>query len=155
MRKKEVVSMKKDNSEIAPPNILLEDGKGDIDELDNEQRLSLSESSSLKKHKHEFSKTLCVIAVIIFTIVAIYAIVAYYYLMRLAIELQSSITPDASLPIAGITSILAAVLSYCLYQGALKTSLNKNKLTVDDNGVIKPILQDIILKDGDENHCEN
>jgi len=135
--------------EILPPDIVAEDGKGIIE--DDKQPESTVTDKTHVKHKTEFSKKLCIAAVIIFTGVAIYSILAYYYLMRLAIETQSPVTPDASLPIAGITSILAAVLSYCLYQGALKTSLNKNKLSINDEGIIKPILQDIIFKEEDNN----
>jgi len=100
-----------------------------------------------RKKGIEFSKALCISAVIIFTLVAIFSIMDYYALMRLAIKSGSGVTPDASLPIAAITSILAAVLSYCLYQGSLKASLNKNKLTIDDNGIVKPLMENWIKDD--------
>jgi len=95
------------------------------------------------KKKIEFSKILSVIVIGILTGVAIYSIVEYYVLLEKAIENDSPVMLDAALPIASITSILAVVLSYCLYQGLLKSSLNKHKLSIGEDGIIRPLLENL------------
>ena len=95
------------------------------------------------KKKIEFSKILSVIVIGILTGVAIYSIVEYYVLLEKAIENDSPVMLDAALPIASVTSILAVVLSYCLYQGLLKSSLNKHKLSIGEDGVIRPLLENL------------
>ena len=95
------------------------------------------------KKKVEFSKVLSAVVVAILTGVAIYSIVEYYILLEKAIETDSTMMLDASLPIASITSILAVVLSYCLYQGLLKNSLNKHNLSIGEDGIIRPLLENL------------
>lgn len=82
--------------------------------------------------KQEFSKLLCGIASVGLACVGIWMIWRYYYLVELAVEMGSSSLPDASLPIAGITSIIVPIISYLSYQFSLKNSRNKYK--VDENG---------------------
>lgn len=101
-----------------------------------------------KKSKIEFSKVLTVAIVIIVGAIGVWSIIKYYLLIELAIINDSSVLPDVSLPVACITTILGALLSYALYQGSLKISLNRNKLTIDD-GIVKPIY-DKFLEDDDE-----
>ena len=85
-----------------------------------------------KSNKKEFSKMMCVVAFVIFLLLGAWMIYRYYDLMSVAIVNDSSITPDASLPIAGITFIFAPILSYLTYQAGLKNS--RNKYGVDENG---------------------
>jgi len=133
--------------EILAPDILNEDCRGE--EIVAPEKKDVQAG---KVFNIEFSKLMCIVAVVVFTLVAIYSIGEYYVLVKMAIENDCSVLPDASLPIAGITGILAAVLSYCLYQGGLKASLNKNKLTIGEDGVIKPIIENIIKNcDDDDN----
>ena len=101
-----------------------------------------------KKSNFEFSKALTVAIVVIMASIGIWSIIKYYVLVELAINNESSVLPDVSLPVACITTILGALLSYALYQGSLKISLNRNKLTIDD-GVVKPIY-DRFLEDDEE-----
>jgi len=89
--------------------------------------------------KIEFSKILVMAAIIVLFAIGVWSIIYYYALAELAIENDVSVLPDSAIPIACITTILGAILSYCLYQGLLKNSLNKNKLTIDESGKITPI----------------
>lgn len=82
--------------------------------------------------KWEFSKMFCLVMCIIFTAMGCWMISKYYELTKLAIETNSTTTPDAALPIAGISFIFAPVLSYLLYQAGLKNS--RNKYGVDSEG---------------------
>ena len=85
-----------------------------------------------KKQKREFSKAICTIAFVLFSVIGVWMIYRYFSLMELAISTNSVVMPDASLPIAGITFILAPVGSYLLYQLGLKNS--RNKYGVDEYG---------------------
>lgn len=94
----------------------------------------------MKKKKFEFSKLLVVIAVLIFAGTAIWSMIEYYTLVKVAIENGSDVIPDSTLAVTCITTILGTILSYCLYQGALKLSLNKNGLKVDEvTGIVRQI----------------
>ena len=81
------------------------------------------------KNKIEFSKVLSAIIVA----VGIGTVVAYYWAIFAGHE------PDGAVAIAGITEILGAALSYTVYQGKLKTSLNNNQLYINDSGEIRKI----------------
>ena len=83
--------------------------------------------------KKEFSKMLCVVASLVFVFVGCWMIWKYYDLVELAIQNDSSATPDSALPIAGITSILVPFISYLIYQFKLKNS--RNKYGINENGV--------------------
>lgn len=85
-----------------------------------------------KKKKIEFSKVACCIAFIVFLVLGVWMVLKYYSLVQSAIELGADVMPDASLPIAGISFILAPLVSYLLYQGNLKNS--RNKYGVDADG---------------------
>jgi len=95
----------------------------------------MKKSDRLQKKKFhiEFSKTACAVAFAVFAVLGVWMIVKYYDLMQLAITGDTSVTPDASLPIAGITSILTPLVSYLLYQSGLKKSRNKYGIDADGN----------------------
>lgn len=82
--------------------------------------------------KVEFSKLLCGIIAAVIGLVAIYAILRYYSLTKLAIETGSPTLPDPTLPVTCVSLVLASFLSYCLYQFGLKNS--RNKYGVDEHG---------------------
>ena len=83
--------------------------------------------------RREFSKALCTIATFVLTLLGCWMIWKYYSLISLAISVGSSTTPDASLPIAGITAIITPIIGYLLYQAKLKDS--RNKYGISENGV--------------------
>ena len=83
--------------------------------------------------RREFSKIMCSIAFVLLALLGGWMIWKYYALMKLAIETGSSVTPDASLPIAGITAIITPMISYLMYQARLKNS--RNKYGISENGV--------------------
>ena len=89
-------------------------------------------TTTSKTKKREFSKILCSVMCGVFFFLGAWMISRYYELMELAIESGSVSTPDASLPIAGITFIFAPVLSYLMYQAGLKNS--RNKYGIDSEG---------------------
>lgn len=75
--------------------------------------------------KVEFSKLLCGIIAAVIGIVAIYSIISYYTLMKLAIRTGSMVAPDPILAVTCVGTVLGAFLSYCFYQFGLKNSRNK------------------------------
>lgn len=83
--------------------------------------------------KNEFSKIACSILSIVLAFLGVWMIWKYYSLTELAIQTNSSTTPDASLPIAGITAIITPLVSYLLYQAKLKNS--RNKYGISESGV--------------------
>lgn len=89
--------------------------------------------------KAEWSKIITSFVSLICMIYAIWSGIKYYELVKLAIEMESSVMPDATLPITGITGLLGSILSYLSYQAILKSSLNKNKLKIDKAGVVRAI----------------
>lgn len=78
-----------------------------------------------KSKKAEFSKIACCFAFVVFLVLGIWMVLKYYSLVQMAIETGATVMPDATLPIAGISFILAPLVSYLLYQGGLKNSRNK------------------------------
>lgn len=85
------------------------------------------------RKKKEFSKIMCIVASCAFCFLGCWMIWKYYALTELAIQTDSSAIPDASLPIAGITSILVPFIGYLTYQFKLKNS--RNKYGISENGV--------------------
>ena len=85
-----------------------------------------------KKKKKEFSKIACSVASLGLFFLGVWMVYRYYSLVQLAIATSSSVVPDAALPIAGISFILAPLISYLLYQGGLKNS--RNKYGIDEEG---------------------
>lgn len=85
------------------------------------------------KKMREYSKIICTVAFVLLALLGCWMIWKYYALMKLAIVSGSSVTPDASLPIAGITAIITPIIGYLLYQAKLKDS--RNKYGISENGV--------------------
>lgn len=83
--------------------------------------------------KKEFSKIMCVAGSMAFCILGVWMIWKYYSLTELAILSESSVVPDATLPISGIASILVPFVSYLIYQFKLKNS--RNKYGISENGI--------------------
>ena len=95
-----------------------------------------------KKKKFEWSKMFCAIVAFGFGIYGIWCGVEYYILARLAIQTESTM-PDSTLAVVCVSTVIASLLSYLLYQLGLKTS--RNKYGIDNNGEpfkIKEISQD-------------
>lgn len=92
-----------------------------------------------KKKKPEFSKIITLMAVIIFAAYGVWAGMEYYKLCKLAI-MNNATMPDATLAITCVTTIIGALVSYCLYQFGLKNS--RNKYGIDSDG--QPFAQDCI-----------
>ena len=90
----------------------------------------MAKQKSLKK---EFSKIMCVLTSAVLCFLGMWMIWKYYSLVELAIQTNSSNTPDAALPIAGITAIITPLVSYLLYQARLKNS--RNKYGISESGV--------------------
>ena len=88
----------------------------------------------------EWSKIITLLVSISCLVYAFWSGVRYYELVQLAIEQNSMVMPDATLPVTGITSLICSVLGYFTYQSILKTSLNKNGLKVDEMGIVQSIL---------------
>ena len=86
----------------------------------------------INKKKIEFSKIVTAVVITIFASIAVWSMGAYYTLVKLAIQSGNEILPDATLPVTCITTILGAVISYCLYQFGLKA--NRNKYGIDEDG---------------------
>ena len=92
-----------------------------------------------KKKKIETSKLMAGVVIVSFGIYGIWCGIEYYILAKLAIENNTEM-PDPTLAVTCVTTVLAALLSYCLYNGILKNSLNKNGLTIDEDGIVKPLM---------------
>lgn len=84
-----------------------------------------------KFKKVEWSKKFCGLIALALGAYGIWCGFEYYRLMQIAIE-NNSVTPDASLAIVCVTTVLASLISYLLYQAGLKNS--RNKYGVDSEG---------------------
>ena len=85
-----------------------------------------------KQHKKvEWSKLATGLVMFVFGIYGLWSGIEYYKLVKLAIQ-NNTTMPDATLPVACVTTIIAALLSYALYHFGLKNS--RNKYGVDENG---------------------
>lgn len=71
--------------------------------------------------------------------------IEYYRLSKLAIE-NNSTPPDAILAVTCVTTVLASLLSYCLYQFGLKNS--RNKYGIGEDG--EPYNKHISFDDDEE-----
>ena len=84
-----------------------------------------------KKKKVEWSKLVC-------GLIILYG-VANGVLYNIAVF--KGLQADPSLAIQSVITIIGAFVSYVLYNAALKISLNKNKLTVDQaTGVVRSVV---------------
>lgn len=97
------------------------------------------EKKNKKKKKREWSKIVTGSVIVSFGLYGIWCGFEYYRLSKLAIE-NNATPPDAVLAVTCVTTVLASLLSYCLYNGILKNSLNKNGLTIDEDGIVKPLM---------------
>lgn len=91
----------------------------------------MAKKEAVKNKKFEFSKFLCLAMCVVFITLGSWMIAKYYNLIQMSIEINSSVMPDAALPIAGISFIFAPMMSYLLYQGGLKNSRNKYGIDAD------------------------
>lgn len=94
--------------------------------------------------KVEWSKVATGLIILFFAGYGIWSGLRYYQLCQLAIE-TNSMMPDATLAVTCVTTILAALLSYCLYQWGLKNS--RNKYGIDSDG--QPFKQKLEISDED------
>lgn len=85
-----------------------------------------------RKRKAEWSKKFAGITAGGFGLLAVWATFRHYELAELAIINQSTAAPDPSLAIAFVKTVIAALLSYLLYQAGLKNS--RNKYGIDEDG---------------------
>lgn len=76
------------------------------------------------KKKIEFSKIITLLAIMIFAGYGVWSGIEYYRLCQQAIALGSTM-PDPTLAVTCVTTIIASIGSYCLYQFGLKNSRNK------------------------------
>ena len=83
------------------------------------------------KKKVEWSKAITGLVILFFAGYGIWSGIRYYQLCLIAIE-KDSMMPDATLAVTCVTTILAALMSYCLYQWGLKNS--RNKYGIDSEG---------------------
>lgn len=84
------------------------------------------------KKKIEWSKIFSTTIAAIFAIYGIWCGIEYYKLCRLAIETCSSM-PEPTLAVVNVSTVIASLLSYLLYQAGLKNS--RNKYGVDAEGI--------------------
>lgn len=91
-----------------------------------------------KKKKIETSKLMAGVVIVSFGVYGIWCGIEYYILTKLAIENNTEM-PDPTLAVTCVTTVLAALLSYCLYQFGLKNSRNKYGIGEDGEPYNKTI----------------
>lgn len=114
------------------------------------------------KKRVEWSKIVTGAVILFFACYGVWSGIRYYQLCKLAIE-QDSMMPDATLAVTCVTTILAALLSYCLYQWGLKNSRNKygidadgqpfvtkNEITDDDSFPAQDTFDEHIINDEEQ-----
>ena len=84
------------------------------------------------KKKIEWSKLFCSLIAGIFAIYGIWCGIEYYVLCRIAIE-NGSMMPEPTLAVVNVSTVIASLVSYLLYQAGLKNS--RNKYGIDSDGV--------------------
>lgn len=99
----------------------------------------------MSKKKIEWSKVFTALIAIVFAIYGIFCGVQYYNLCEQAIESGSGSYPDATLAVTCVTTVLGSLLSYLLYNGAMKNS--RNKYGIDSSGQPFQQVQDTPLED--------
>lgn len=80
--------------------------------------------------KVEWSKKFCAAIALSFGIYGIWCGVEYYKLCKMAIELNSTM-PDVTLAVVSVSTVIASLISYLLYQAGLKNSRNKYGIDAD------------------------
>ena len=84
-----------------------------------------------KKKRIEWSKVFASIIALCFGIYGIWCGIQYYILCRRAIDLNAQM-PDATLAVVCVSTVIASLVSYLLYQAGLKNS--RNKYGIDSDG---------------------
>lgn len=87
--------------------------------------------------KMEWSKKFASIIALGLGIYGIWCGVKYYELCELAIE-YNSMTPDATLAVTSVTTVIASLMSYLLYQMGLKNSRNKYGIDAEGHPFRRP-----------------
>ena len=80
--------------------------------------------------KVEWSKKFCAAIALSFGIYGIWCGVEYYKLCKMAIESNSTM-PDVTLAVVSVSTVIASLISYLLYQAGLKNSRNKYGIDAD------------------------
>ena len=83
-----------------------------------------------KRHKIEWSKVFSATIALGFGIYGLWCGVEYYRLCALAVELNSQM-PDVTLAVVSVSTVIASLVSYLLYQAGLKNSRNKYGIDAD------------------------
>ena len=95
-----------------------------------------------ERKKIEWSKLFAALIALIIGGYGIWCGIEYYILIKLAMENESDVMPDSTLAVTCVTAVLGCLLTYLLYQGALKTSLNKHHLRLDNTtGIVTSIVE--------------
>lgn len=84
----------------------------------------------MKHKKIEWSKLFSAVVAFAFALYGVWCGFEYYRLCQLAIETGSQM-PDVSLAITCVTTVIASLVSYLLYQAGLKNSRNKYGIDAD------------------------
>ena len=85
----------------------------------------------MKKKKIEWSKIFSASIAIFFGLYGVWCGIEYYILCRLAIETFAT-PPDPTLAVINVSTVIASLVSYLLYQAGLKNS--RNKYGIDSEG---------------------
>lgn len=102
----------------------------------------MKKEKTKKRKKIEWSKLFAAIIALVIGFYGMWCGYEYYRLVRLAMENESMVMPDSTLAVTCVTSVLGCLLTYLLYQGALKTSLNKHHLKIDNTtGIVTSIVE--------------
>ena len=80
--------------------------------------------------KVEWSQKFCAAIALSFGIYGIWCGIEYYKLCKMAIELSSTM-PDVTLAVVSVSTVIASLVSYLLYQAGLKNSRNKYGIDAD------------------------
>ena len=84
-----------------------------------------------KLKKVEWSKKFCAAIALAFGVYGIWCGIEYYRLCKIAIE-YCSVMPDVTLAVVSVSTVIASLVSYLLYQAGLKNS--RNKYGIDSEG---------------------
>lgn len=82
------------------------------------------------KKKIEWSKFFCSAIAFSFGLYGVWCGIEYYRLCKLAIETFSTM-PDSTLAVVSLSTVIASLVSYLLYQAGLKNSRNKYGIDAD------------------------
>lgn len=83
-----------------------------------------------KKKRVEWSKTFASLIALGLGMYGVWCGIKYYALCQIAIE-SNSMMPDPTLAVVCVSTVIASLLSYLLYQAGLKNSRNKYGIDAD------------------------